>query len=152
MTQLVSKSSAGTLGSFLLPERVGFPFPCLCNPRSEGNTHSGEQQLHRQCTRRYFAKPVPHHCASSSTAPGQPPAGPHGFLAGCTHPHTAGVPAEARTAPTSSLSSSSSCSPLPHQTGEAGCEGRKNALAFQVLTYKKEAQELFFPELCTAMN
>lgn len=40
---------------------------------------------------------------------------------------------------------------VPDQIGitAAGCEGRKNTLAPQVLAYKKEAQE-FFPELCMA--
>lgn len=49
MNQLVSKNSLGTLGSFLEPEKVAFPFLCPCNLHSEGNAHSGEQQLHRHC-------------------------------------------------------------------------------------------------------
>lgn len=141
MNRLAGRNAPGTSGSFLQPEKVGAAAP---------------QALYVPAAADVAARTLQNQSHAPVLSPPQPcgslPSGSPGLLASSTHPHT-GVPGETRTALPSSFCSSFSRSSLPHQIGitEAGCEGRENTLAFQVLAYKKEAQSVF-PELCTAAN
>lgn len=130
---------------------------CPCNLDSDGSAHSGEQQLRRRWTRQSQNTRLRVLCKSSCA--------PRCFLLHSPWTATLLLPVGSCPAPLTCTQQESQerqgplqphpcllpslALSLPHQMGitAACCEGRRNTLVFQVLTYKKEAQD-FFSQNC----